>query len=187
MVGMITIPHDRTWTRDDLAALPEDGNRYEILDGALLVTPSPSSPHQFVILGLYDQLKRSCPRELRIAVAPLDVVLDESTVLQPDVLVAHRDRVERWGIRGHLALAVEVLSPSTRRIDLTAKLRRYERAGIPAYWVADPDELTLTAYELSGAGGPEQRYHQVAHVTGEATWTARTPYEVAITPSRWLD
>lgn len=187
MVGMTTIPHDRAWTRDDLAALPDDGNRYEILDGALLVTPAPSYSHQVCVFALYQQLALACPPHLRVLGAPFDVIVGACDVTQPDLLVAARDRFDADGLRALPELVVEMLSPSTRRIDLTAKLRRYERAGIPAYWVADPDELTLTAYELSGAGGPEQRYHQVAHVTGEATWTARTPYEVAITPSRWLD
>lgn len=187
MVGMTTTPHDRAWTRDDLAALPEDGNRYEILDGALLVTPSPTPYHQLALLGLYDQLKGACPGEFRIAVAPLDVLLDEATVLQPDLLVVRRDQITRTALLGVPALVLEVLSPGTRRVDLTAKLRRYERAGIPAYWIADPDQLTLTAYELAEPNASDQRYRQVAHVTGAETWTAHTPYDVAITPSRWLD
>ena len=148
MVGMTTIPHDRAWTRDDLAALPDDGNRYEILDGTLLVTPSPTPYHQLALLSLYDQLKRSCPRELSIAVAPLDIVLDETTVLQPDLLVVRRDRITRAALIGVPDLVVEMLSPGTRRVDQTSKLNRYARAGIPAYWIADPDALTLSLIHI---------------------------------------
>lgn len=182
MVDMSTIPRDRVWTRDDLASLPDDGNRYEILDGALLVTPSPTSQHQFSALGIYRQLFAAVPAHLRVGVAPLDVVLDDATVLQPDVFVARRDRIEQHCVRGRPELAVEVLSPGTRAVDRSVKFERYQRAGTPAYWLADPDELTLTAYELR-----DGRLEQVAHVTREVTWTSHVPFEVTIVPSTWLD
>lgn len=182
MVGMSSIVARGAWTRDDLARLPDDTNRYEILDGALLVTPSPVPGHQVVVFGLYEQLRRACPAQLRVLGAPLDVIFGERDVLQPDLLVIRRELIGAQRLLGGPELAVEVLSPGTRRADRTLKLERYERAGTPSYWLADPDELTLTAYELR-----DGRYTQAAHVTAEQTWTAHRPYQVAITPGAWLD
>ncbi len=181
MVVMTAILRGREWTRADRDALPDDGHRYEVLDGALVVTPAPSSGHQIALFGLYRQLFTQCPRHLRVLGAPLDVQMDERSVLQPDLVVARKDRVERQGVRGRPELAVEILSPSTQMVDRNLKLDRYERAGTPAYWLADPDELTLTAYELT-----EGRFVQVAHVAGE-TWTATIPNTVTIAPAAWLD
>ncbi len=182
MVGMSSIVARGGWTRDDLARLPDDGQRYEILDGALVVSPSPVTRHQFVVGGLYRQLFPPCPGHLMVVIAPLDVVLGDRDVLIPDLLVARRDQFDRRGLPGRPELAIEILSPSTRRTDRTVKLKRYERADTPAYWLADPDELTLTAYELR-----DGRYTRAAHVTADQTWTAHLPYEVTITPATWLD
>lgn len=182
MVGMTAIPHDHVWTRDDLERLPDDGNRYEIIDGALVVTPSPVPGHQIAVFGLNEQLRAACPPHLRVLGAPLDVVFGERDVLQPDLLVIRRDLIGPQRLLGGPELAVEVLSPGTRLTDRTLKLERYERAGTPAYWLADPDELTLAAYELR-----DGRYAPAAHVTAEQTWTAHLPYEVAIAPGAWLD
>ncbi|MCA0437249.1 MAG: Uma2 family endonuclease [Austwickia sp.] len=179
---MTAILRDREWTRADRDALPEDGKRYEILDGALLVTPSPAPGHQIVLMGLIRQLDGACPSHLRLLTAPLDVTLDERTILQPDLLVVRRDRIEDRGVRDRPELAVEILSPSTQRVDRTLKLERYQRAGTPAYWLADPKALTLTAYELVDGD-----LREVAHVTAGASWTATTPYVVTITPGIWLD
>ena len=85
-------------------------------------------------------------------------------------------------MRDRPELAVEILSPSTQRVDRTLKLERYQRAGTPAYWLADPKALTLTAYELVDGD-----LREVAHVTAGASWTATTPYVVTITPGIWLD
>ena len=182
MVGMSSIVARGEWTRDDLARLPDDGQRYEILDGALVVTPSPTPGHQVVVFGLNEQLRRACPAHLRVLGAPLDVIFGERDVLQPDLLVIRRELIGPQRLLGGPELAVEVLSPGSRHTDRTVKLQRYERAGTPAYWLADPDELTLTAYELR-----DGRYAQAAHVTADQAWTAHIPYEVTITPATWLD
>ena len=162
MVGMTSsVLRGREWSRADLADLPDDGHRYEVVDGALVVTPSPVFGHQQCQMGLIRQLLSTCPAYLTLLAAPFDVVLDDRTVVQPDLLVARRDRIERRGVRGRPELAVEILSPGSRVVDRNLKFERYERAGTPAYWLADPDELTLTAYELA-----EGRFVEVAHVTG---------------------
>ena len=183
MVGMTsTVLRGREWSRTDLAELPDDGHRYEVVDGALVVTPSPTSDHQIVSAGLFGQLLAACPPGYRLLFAPLDIVLSHRDVLQPDLLVARRDRIERRGVRGRPELAVEVLSPGSQVVDRSLKFERYERAGTPAYWLADPEALTLTAYELR-----EGRFELVAEVSGQESWTAAVPYEVTITPGAWLD
>ncbi|MFD1506389.1 Uma2 family endonuclease [Georgenia yuyongxinii] len=100
------------------------------------------------------------------------------TVLQPDVLVARRSDLSERDLPAPPVLAVEVLSPSTRLIDLHLKRARYEAAGTPSYWVVDPDEPALTAWELI-----EGRYVRVAHVAGEETFTATAPFAVDVRPA----
>ena len=183
MVGMSSsVLRGREWSRADLAELPDDGHRYEVLDGALVVTPSPTSDHQFALFALYRQLIAACPRSLRVVGAPLDVTLSDDSVLQPDLLVGEVQRFGPRGLAGRPELAVEVLSPGSQVVDRNLKFERYERAGTPAYWLADPDVLTLTAYELR-----EGRFELVAEVSGQESWTAAIPYQVTITPGAWLD
>ncbi|GAB96410.1 Uma2 family endonuclease [Kineosphaera limosa] len=177
-----TIHDDRVWTRSERDALPDERHRYELLDGALIVSAAPRPIHQIVVFGLYNQLWPACPEHLRILGAPLDIDLSEDSVLEPDLLVARRDQFDDRGLPGRPELAVEVLSPSSRRIDRVLKRERYERAGTPAYWIVDPDELTLTAYELRDA-----RFELAAQVGPQDGWTASVPFEVTLTPGRWAD
>lgn len=112
---------------------------------------------------------------------PVDVRIDDATVLQPDVLVVARAHVgERF--LGLPLLVVEVLSPSTRDIDLALKKARYERAGCRSYWVVDPDDPRLTAWALL-----DGRYEQVADATGQAKLTLERPYRVSLRPSDLLE
>jgi len=101
-----------------------------------------------MLAGLNDVVRRACPGELQVLFAPFDVALDEHSVLQPDLLVARRSDFTARDLPTAPLLAVEVLSPSTRRVDLTLKLSRYESAGCPSYWVVDPDPPALRAWEL---------------------------------------
>jgi Uma2 family endonuclease len=181
MMSMTTLP-SAPFTRADLHAMPDDGRRHELVDGTLVVTPSPSARHQEVSLALTVTLWEACPPELRLFYAPFDVALGEETVLQPDLLVAPRADFTDRDLPVAPLLAIEILSPSTRRIDLTLKLARYEAAGTASYWVVDPDELTLTAWELVDGA-----YVEVAHVTGEEEWAASAPFPVTISPARLRD
>lgn len=177
-----TIHDDRVWTRDERDALPDERHRYELLDGALIVSAAPRPIHQIVVFGLYNQLYPVCPPHLRVLGAPLDIDLAQDTVLEPDLLVARRDLFDDSGLPGPPELAVEVLSPSSRRIDRVLKRERYERAGTPAYWIVDPDGPSLLACELR-----DGRYDEVAHVGPGATWTATIPVTVSLTPGVWAD
>jgi Uma2 family endonuclease len=177
-----TLPWSGPFSRSDLELMPDDGHRYELLDGVLLVTPAPGSPHQTAVLELAVLLRASCPPDLKVYVAPFAVVLATDTELQPDVLVARRDDLTARDLRAAPVLATEVLSPSTRRFDLHTKRARYEAAGTPSYWVVDPDEPSLTAWNLVDGG-----YVEVAHVSGDEQYEARLPFPVRVTPSALVD
>jgi Uma2 family endonuclease len=129
-------------------ALPEDGNRYEVVDGELLVTPSPTWDHQRIVLGLGTLLDHHI-RSLGLGeamISPSDVELDAHGLVQPDIFVqglvdGHPSR--GWNTGAPLFLVVEVLSPSTARADRTTKRRRFQSAGIPEYWIVDLDARTI--------------------------------------------
>ena len=181
MSAVTTLPYSGPYTRDDLELMPDDGHRYELLDGTLLVSPAPRPLHQRVVGNLHVLLRTGCPAELEVLFAPLDVVLAHDTVLEPDLLIAPRDQFTARDLQGPPLLAVEVLSPSTRRIDLLLKRDRLEEAGCPSYWLVDPDEPSLTALELV-----DGRYAEVARVEGEQAWAAQRPYPVTVVPADLL-
>ena len=181
MGTVTTMPRGREFTRADLDAMPDDGHRYELIDGILVVTPAPSARHQTIVLNLAIALKQACPDEFQVFVAPFDVALAVDTIVQPDLLVARRVDLTERDLPAAPVLAVEVLSPSTCRVDLTLKRSRYEAAGCPSYWVVDADEPSLTAWELRDGG-----YVEVAHVTGDEQFVISTPYNVTVTPTALL-
>lgn len=182
MTSVTALPWGQPLTREDLDGLPDDGHRHELVDGTLVVTPSPSRRHQDVVTALWRLLDDHRPPDLWVTVAPFDVVLAPDTVLEPDVLVARRDQVTDHDLPGAPLLAVEVLSPSTARVDLTLKLDRYRSAGVPSYWTVDPDAVRLRAWELAGA-----RYDLVADVTGAEAFRAEVPFPVEVVPAALLD
>ncbi|MEU4195157.1 Uma2 family endonuclease [Kribbella sp. NPDC026611] len=165
-------------TRADLDRMPDDGYRHELIDGSLLVTPSPTWNHQDVAINLLIQLRQLCPPELYVMGAPFDVVLADDTVMIPDILVARRDAFTKKDLPGAPLLAVEVLSPSTRRFDLMVKFSRLQDAGCPSYWVIDPDTPSLIAWEMQDGA-----YVQVAKVAGEESARLVSPFEVTVVPA----
>ena len=136
---------------------PDDGNRYEVIDGELYVTPSPSWMHQYGlnVLNVYI-FNWVRPRGLgRIVPAPLGVVLAADTGVEPDLVYVSRERehvITQRGIEGAPDLVVEVLSPSTEATDRGRKMQRYAAAGIPHYWLLDPRTRALEPYKLSAQG-----------------------------------
>jgi Uma2 family endonuclease len=166
------------FTRADLEAMPDDGRRYELLDGCLVVTPAPTMPHQRAVTRLWRLLDAACPPDLEVFVAPFDVVLGDATTLQPDVLVARRHDLTHANLPAAPVLAVEVLSPSTRLVDLRLKPARYEEAGTLAYWVFDPEAVRLRAWDLRDGA-----YVEVADVSGEEPYEAAVPFAVTVVPA----
>ncbi len=180
---MVSMAAAEMLTREDLDAMPDDGNRYELIEGEIVVSPSPRTRHQLAVTRLVVLLDAACPEALRVLPAPFDVVLSEFDVVQPDVLVLDPAGLDERSLTTAPLLAVEVLSPTTRRRDLTVKKRLYEQAGVGAYWVVDAetDGLALTAWQLR-----EDRYEVVASIAGDEEWTATAPFEVTVVPSRLL-
>jgi Uma2 family endonuclease len=178
-MGAVTpLPRSRPLTRTDLESVPDDGHRYELIDGALIVTPAPSEAHQDAVLELAVLLRAHCPADLKVMIAPFDVTLSDTTVMQPDVLVARRSDVTSRDLPAAPVLAVEVLSPSTKHIDLMLKRARYETAGCASYWVVDPTEPAITAWDLVDGA-----YVEIGHAVGDKTLDLALPFAVSVTPS----
>jgi Uma2 family endonuclease len=177
---MTVMPRDSyDWTVDDLDQLPDDGLQYELLDGMLLVTPAPIPDHQRFARGIFLVLHEACPYErFEVFFAPIDWQPDLRTSLQPDVLVVAKDRIGAKNITEPLALAVEVLSPSTRRKDMVLKRSKYQDAGVACYWIVDPTGPAVTAYELRDGG-----YLEAGSAEGAGTLRLETPFPVTITPA----
>jgi Uma2 family endonuclease len=131
-----------------------------------------------VVTALWRLLDDHRPANLWVTVAPFDVVLAPDTVVEPDVLVARRDQLTDRNLPAAPVLAVEVLSPSTARVDLMLKRDRYRAAGVPAYWTVDPDALRLRAWELVGG-----RYELVADLSGTDVFRADRPFPVEVSPA----
>lgn len=133
------------FTSADLAHLPDDGNRYEVLDGRLLVTPAPVPRHQHVVMSIATAFSTAGAFVLP---APVDIVLDDATTLQPDVCVWHRrPDLDARPLR-RPDLVVEVGSPYTWRRDLTSKADRYAAEGIEEYWFVDVRDDRLRRHGL---------------------------------------
>lgn len=144
------------FTYQDYLNLPED-RRYEILDGELLMSPSPSEKHQRVPLSLAVLLSTFVKEHRlgRVYPAPFDVVLSETDVVQPDILFVSTDRVSIIGekaVHGAPDLLVEILSPATAERDRTVKAKLYGRAGVRELWLVDPDAKTLEILVNSETG-----------------------------------
>ena len=182
MTTVTTLPFGRPLTRADLDLMPEDGHRYELIDGVLLVSPSPELPHQDMVGNLHLLLRAGCPPHLKVVLAPFDVVLAEDTCIQPDLLVAPRSQFTRKELPGAPLLAVEVLSPSTRRIDLLLKRDRLQSAEASSYWIVDPVEVAVTVLELH-----DGTYREIAHVVGGQSCDVLLPYPMTLVPEQLLD
>jgi len=134
----------RYLTVDDVLAFPDDGNRYELVFGELLVSPTPRLRHQRVVHRLADVLKPYCEREGlgEVFAAPADLSWGRTDVLtQPDVFVLPPEyrRGAEWADVRHVPLVVEVLSPSTARYDRFSKRLAYREVGVPTYWILDAE------------------------------------------------
>ena len=181
-----THPRGRAFTYADLETMPDDGHRYEIIDGVLIVTPSPRHVHQRGVGNLYLVFRAACPDHLEVLLAPFDVKLAEDTVMIPDLLVARRDDITERNLPVAPVLALEVLSPSTRSFDLHTKKDRFRRAGCAHYWVIDPLVPSVTAWSLN-ASGETATYELVGEATGEDTLQVAEPFAMRVTPQDLIE
>ena len=141
------------WTADLLESLPDDGNRYEVIDGELFVTPAPSETHQDVVMELA-VLLREYTRAigLKTIAAPFAVKFSKTREVQPDLLVVPArvgDAKRPFGKRGELPLVVEVLSRTTSWRDHGIKQRVYQEQGVPEYWIINARERTVDRWRPS--------------------------------------
>ena len=142
-------------TYDDYVNLPDDGKRYEIIDGELYVNPSPNMKHQLVLGNLFFSLTAfvRVHKVGLVFVAPFDVVMSLENIVQPDILFISTERMHVLtdaNVRGVPDIAIEVLSPGTRRKDQTKKRQAYERHGVQEYWIVDPEDDSIHILRLSG-------------------------------------
>ena len=159
------------WTAEMVRALPDDGNRYEVLDGELFVSPAPRFDHQFVVLRLATLLDEYVRKYTLgwVLTSPADIEFSPTTMVQPDVFVVPdtgSGRPHDWSEIRRLLLVAEVLSPSTARLDRTLKRPEYQRQRIPVYWIVDADARLVEMWEP----GDERP----AIVTRTLTWHANT-------------
>jgi Uma2 family endonuclease len=134
----------RRWTADDLRDLPDDGNRYEVIDGDLLVTPAPSWQHQRAVLELARRLQDYLAMHAvgDVLIAPADVAFSPTRVVEPDLFVVplvNGKRPHRFEDVGRLLVVAEVLSSSTARADRVRKRHVFREEAVPEYWIIDLD------------------------------------------------
>jgi Uma2 family endonuclease len=144
------------YTHADLQLMPDDGKRREIINGELYVTPSPVTAHQRILGSLafafWKYLETHPLGEM--LVAPMDVILSEHDVLEPDLLFVlneRRDFLQDW-VRGAPDLVIEILSPTTEARDRGIKLKAYARYGVGEYWIVDPTTQVVEVYRLAAEG-----------------------------------
>lgn len=164
---MAVAKEHRVWRYEDLFDLPDDGRRYEIIDGELWEMPAPGTDHQIAQANLFLKI---APFVLalggRILMAPLDVFFAGANPVEPDIVVLLPDRlplISKRGIEGAPSLLIEILSPSNPQHDRARKRTLYARGGVPEYWLVDPDAASIEVLALDGdvyrthvrASGPE--------------------------------
>ncbi len=177
---------NRPLTYDDLCQMPDDGHRYEIIDGELLVSPSPERRHQKGAARLHlligNLVEANGAGEVYFA--PVDVRLTPHDVVQPDLLFIRADRLGIYQARGVVEgppdLVVEILSPANRTVDQVRKAALYARAGVPEYWIVDPDGEDLVAQRLV-----DGQYERIAPVDGCVRSAVVTGLTVEIAKLFW--
>jgi Uma2 family endonuclease len=161
------VPDSIKLTYEDYVNLPDDGRRYEVLDGELVVSPSPTSRHQLVSHNL-DFALSSWVRAKglgRMWAAPLDLILADTVVMQPDLIYVSKLRsaiVTKRGLEAAPDLVIEILSDSTASRDRGVKMRLYARYKVPRYWIVDAEARTLEVHALR-----DDAYERVATYRGD--------------------
>jgi Uma2 family endonuclease len=144
----------RGWSYAEYARLPDDGNRYEVIAGELVVSPAPRTIHQEVSARFFLALRTFATSQHKLGTvlyAPIDVLFGEGDYMQPDLIFVREDREDistERGIEGPPDLVVEVLSPSTAVRDRGIKRERYAFYGVPEYWIVDADARHVEVYRL---------------------------------------
>jgi Uma2 family endonuclease len=159
------------WTYSDYARFPDDGNRYEVIDGEVLVTPAPSTRHQHVLFTVAIALRQYVERwKLGVILPDVDLLFVTGQFLRPDVLFvpnSAKGGITDRGVEEAPGLVVEILSPTSSSIDRVKKPRRYSDFGVPEYWVVDPEEEVVWVWRFAaGANAP-------VRLTERVSWSPR--------------
>lgn len=170
-------------TVDDLEHTPDDGKRYEIFDGKMVMSPAPTRPHQRATRAIWRLLDRACPPDLEVWFAPVDFQPTRRRSYQPDVMVTRRaDPLPEKALQEPPVLAVEVVSRGSRKLDLEVKPQAYATSGIHLCWTFDPQKLHFVARRRQGV-----EYVTVAEATGEDRIRLDQPYPVEICPAEIIN
>jgi len=164
----MAMPDVARWTRAEVLALPDDGMRHELIDGELIVTPTPRVRHQDGVMALADILQPFV-REHRLGrfyAVPADLEVLPDQLTQPDLFVVPPGiRFDRWEDAPTPILVIEVASPSTARYDRGTKRRFYQRAVVPEYWIVDLDARLVERWR-PGDARPEVLDHEITWQPG---------------------
>lgn len=179
-------PQQGDWTYETYAALTDDGECYEIVQGVLVMSPAPRLKHQKFVLALSAYLYEVVTLVQRgeVVTGPFDVVLSPQNVVQPDVFVVlsnHLERLQEECLMGAPDLAVEVISPSSRLYDRVNKHMLYELAGVPEYWLVDPHKQDIELFLLEGG-----KYYSQGHFSGEQALPSRVVPQMDVPVSRFF-
>jgi Uma2 family endonuclease len=186
MTMTVSTPHDSgsAWRIEDLDHTPDDGNRYEIADGRLVVSPAPATRHGKVLQGLRKSLERPAPEGFEVLTVGLGVEMNRRRSLYiPDLLIVPSASLEadRKNLPAdEVLLVAEVLSPSNAGFDLVQKRHDYAAAGIPRYWIVDPQPKTITVLALPGG---TTVYKEELVVRAGEPWQTDTPYPMTVDPA----
>jgi len=160
---------------EDYELFPDDGQRHELIDGEHVVTPAPTTRHQSILMRLGAALFGYAEphRMAKVLPAPTDVILSPHDVVQPDLLLVAVDRLDivRNRIEGPPDLAIEILSPSSRRTDEVLKRRAYERWGVGELWIVDPEVERVRVYRVER----ERRFGRALELSTEHGESLETP------------
>jgi Uma2 family endonuclease len=161
-------------TYEDYASMPDDGQRCEVINGELHILPTPFPTHQRILGRLHRHIAPCAEESDRgeLFIAPLDVILSPSNVVQPDLMFvarAHASRVQLHAIVGAPDIAIEILGDFTRDRDEVVKRDLYERFRVPEYWIVDPDAKTVRVLRRATA-----RYETVATFSDNDSFTSPT-------------
>jgi len=170
---------DGEWTVELLETLPDDGLRYELIDGTLLVSPAPSALHQIVAANMFRLLDGAAPVDRAVLFAPVAWQPDGRTSVEPDLLVIAKDRIAPHRITGAPEVVVEILPPSSGRFDRTVKFSRYAEDCAAHYWIVDPATQSVEIYVLR-----DGEYLLVAGGAQDDTVSVTAPFAFSVTPSQ---
>jgi len=171
------------WTIEALAALPDNGNRYEIIEGQLIVSPMPAKPHLRAVTRLHRMLIQQAPSGVAVGQNAGVYRRTPDSYLVPDLWVADEALLDDDDIgfrAGEVGLAVEVISPNSRSYDLVTKRHHYATLGIPHYWIVDSKDACVRVLRLAG-----DTYRDELIVRAGEPWRTEEPFPLVLDPAEF--